>query len=95
MNRVELSVSAELDLDEIVDYVAEDRPSAAKRLEAQFNDTFQMLATGPHVGEDMSRRIVGLRRFTMSRYVIYFEPADFGIRVVRVFDSARDHENLL
>ena len=95
MSRFEVSRAARMDIDEIVDYVAVERPTAARRLFKQFQTTFEFLADRPQVGEDLSRLIVGLRRFTTSRYVVYFEPTQFGVCIVRVFDGARDHENLL
>lgn len=95
MPRVELTLSARLDLDELIDYVAMRSEIAADRLVDQFTQLFELLAKHTNVGEDVSNRRVGLRRFTTGNYVVYFETVNAGILIFRVFHAARDHENLL
>jgi plasmid stabilization system protein ParE len=50
MNRYVLSVAAELDLDEIWDYIAQDNLDAADRWITKLFDAFKALAQAPGMG---------------------------------------------
>ena len=54
-----LTKPALADLEEILDYIADDRPSAAERVSQLLASNFEVLATNPemgHVREDLTER---------------------------------------
>jgi toxin ParE1/3/4 len=46
------------------------------------------------MGESVSQYRPGLRRFTVGNYVLYYEPIQGGVRLVRVLHGARDIDDL-
>ncbi len=95
MARVIQSAQARLDIIEIWAYIAADRITAADKLLDQFTARFKLLATTPMQGEAVSYIRPGVRRTAVGNYVIYFQPVDDGIEVIRVLHGARQHEGLL
>jgi toxin ParE1/3/4 len=84
------------DLDEIWDYIARDNPMAADRLLDELNDRFVLLSKNPEIGERQPKLADGTyRRFTCRSYVIYYQPMEDGIILVRILHGARDHEAML
>ncbi|HVA47788.1 MAG TPA: type II toxin-antitoxin system RelE/ParE family toxin [Pirellulales bacterium] len=77
------------DLEEIHDYIARDKPLAAKKLIKQLQRKFQTLATFPELGASCDQIQTGLRSHAAGSYVIFFEPITAGIRVVRVAHGRR------
>ena len=78
------------DIAEIWDHIADDSLRAADRWVNQLDEQFQLLATQPLMGRARKELSLGLRCFPFGRYVIFYEPVDAGIDVVRVLHSARD-----
>ena len=78
------------DIAEICDHIADDSLRAADRWVDQLDEQFQLLATQPRMGRARGELSPGLRSFPFGRYVIFYEPIDGGIDVVRVLHSARD-----
>jgi toxin ParE1/3/4 len=84
------------DLDNIWDYIARDSLAAADRLMDELNERFVLLSQNPEIGERQALLADGsFRRFTHRNYVIYYQPSEDGIVLVRVLHGARDHESLL
>jgi toxin ParE1/3/4 len=54
------------------------------------SDKFKLIATLPLMGRARDELAADLRSFPFWRYVIFSEPIDDGIDVVRVLHSARD-----
>lgn len=75
----------------ITDYIAERNVTAAIRMLGRIEETCQMLAKNPGLGE--VRQGVGLpgcRSFPFSRYVEFFRPNGNGIDEARILDASRD-----
>jgi toxin ParE1/3/4 len=89
MARVTRSRRLEEDLLAIAEYIARDNPSAAARWLDEMEKTFALLASYPSVGHEVGHIRPGLRRFCRGNYLIYFEPAADGVRVVRVLHGSR------
>ncbi len=53
-----------------------------------------MLARHPLMGEAVPQYRPGLRRFTVGNYVLYYEPINGGVRLVRTLHGARKIEGL-
>ena len=86
---------ADDDLEGIVDYIARDKPTAAREWLAKVRATCQMLAENPRVGEVREGfGVPGCRSFSVGNYVVFFRPVDDGIEVSRVIHGSRDMRNI-
>lgn len=94
--RARWSDLAELDLEEIVYYIAavDHRPRVAEKIAAEIRDACLWYAEHPTVGELDARLGPDCRRFTHKRWVIFYRPEPEGIGVLRVVDGARDFDRL-
>jgi toxin ParE1/3/4 len=95
MPRIIRTHPARDDLLQIWLYVAERSETAADKLIDKFERTLRMLARHPLVGEAVPQYRPSLRRFTVGQYVLYYEPIQSGVRLVRVLHGARKIEDLL
>jgi toxin ParE1/3/4 len=82
-------------LDAIWDYIGIENhhPAAADRLLDTFCEKSVLLAAHPLIGEqrpDLDDLVPGVRAFAVGNYVIYYQPAAAGVRIVRVLHGARD-----
>ena len=94
MARVDRFRRAEEDLLAIAEYIARDNPSAAARWLDQIEGKLLVLAMQPYMGEAVDHIRPGLRRFTHGKYLIFYEPQETGIGLVRVLHGARKIEDL-
>jgi toxin ParE1/3/4 len=95
MSRYVVAPRAITDLDEIWDYVARDSIASADRLLDRFHELFRMLSRQPFIGESRAELKQNAREFPCGNYVIYYFPANDGIRVVRIIHAARDISSLM
>lgn len=86
MARISQSRDADFDLLEIWAHIACHRLDAADR----FDEVFQLLARSPLIGRSVDWLLPGLRRFPVGEYLVFYVPADEGVRIVRVIHGARD-----
>ncbi len=78
------------DLGNIWDYIAGDNVSAANRLLDELHKAFLLLGTQPLIGQTRQELRESLRSFSVGKYVVYYEPVDRRIRVLRVLHGSRD-----
>ena len=90
MARADVSARAQADYDEIIDYVARDKPQAALRLSKTLQAKIELLAQRPLLGDRRPELASELRSATVGRYVIYYRPVSEGIEVVRILAGERD-----
>jgi len=90
MPRVLRRPLAAADIAEIWDYIAEDSIDQADAWVDRLDETLRLLATQPRMGRARDELSPGVRSMPFGRYVIFYEPLDDGIDVVRVLHSARD-----
>jgi toxin ParE1/3/4 len=90
MSRVRFSLEASRDLEEIEGYISQDNPDAAARLILLVREKCELLSEQPGIGRDRSDVRSGLRGFPIGNYVIFYQPANDGIEVIRVLHGARD-----
>lgn len=86
-----LSDEAEIDIAGISEHIAGRNLAAAIKMLDWIEETCQMLADNPGLGE--TRKGFGIpdcRSFTVSRYVIFFRPNGNGVDIARVLDGSRD-----
>ena len=87
---VQFSLEASRDLEKVKNYISQDNPDAAVRLILLIREKCALLAQQPGIGRDRSDVLSGLRGFPIGNYVIFYQPANDGIAVVRVLHGARD-----
>jgi len=62
----------------------------ARRYRDQFETCFQTLAENPKLGRDAEEVSEGLRRFEHQSHVIFYQPGDAGILIVRILHQSMD-----
>jgi len=84
-----------LDLRDIVAFIAEDKPEAARRWLAKIKEKCRLLAKTPELGERRPEFLSGKCRCSLvGSYVIFYRSIDNGIQVVRVIRGDRDIRRL-
>jgi toxin ParE1/3/4 len=94
MKRPSFSPKALADLDEILDFIARDKPYAARKFVSRLVATCRQLAKTPFVGSACDHLSPGLRGVSHKSYVIYFRPTANEVRIERVIHSVRDSSQL-
>lgn len=85
-----LSALAELDLDDIWSYVAEEAsPATADRLIDDIIDRFDLLAERPGMGRARPEFGPGVRTFAVDYYVIYYRQ-EGDVLIARILHGRRD-----
>jgi toxin ParE1/3/4 len=77
------------DLSEIHEYIARDQPETAKRYLSILRDQCRLLATNPGLGLQ-PEEYLGLYKFPVGNYLIFYRPVGDGIQVIRVLHGSRD-----
>jgi toxin ParE1/3/4 len=95
MAKIIRTLPARDDLLQIWLYVAEHDVGAADRLIDRIDRTVRLLARHPKLGESVPQYRPELRRFTVGNYVIYYEPFESGVRLIRVLHGARKADEQL
>ncbi|HEY2760508.1 MAG TPA: type II toxin-antitoxin system RelE/ParE family toxin [Pirellulales bacterium] len=95
MSKYDLSPLASADLDQLLDFIARDKPIAAVSFMQRIRRTCELLADNPQMGELRSDLVVvNARSFTVGNYIIFFRPMIDGVEVVRVVHGSRDIRHL-
>ena len=96
MDRYVLAPEALDDLQNIWEFIAADNPDAASRLQEEFFDAFEALATRPgkgHTREDLTDQPV--RFLALRSYLIVYRANPAPIQIVAVLHGARDIPSVL
>ncbi|MGO8866303.1 MAG: type II toxin-antitoxin system RelE/ParE family toxin [Alphaproteobacteria bacterium] len=88
--RLLIAEPAERDLDDIIDYIALDNPSAAAKVYRAIAAAARRLTKFPEMGR--SGRLPGTREFSVpsSPYVIVYAIGADAVTILAVFHGARD-----
>lgn len=78
------------DLEEVHDFIARDKPLAAKKFIESLERKFQTLAAFPELGAACDQIGSGLRIHSAGDYVIFYEPLAGGVRIVKVVHGRRN-----
>jgi len=95
-NELYFSDKAEIDLQEIKDYIAIDNSKAALNLLSYFEKTFDNLAIMPnmgHLNKDLSKKDVLF--WNVKKYIIVYRIKNFDIIILRVLSGYRDIISIL
>ena len=96
MIRARFSPKAAHDLDEISGHIAADNPEAAERVRRNLLNTADFLAQHPEIGRSIRKtaaRHSQIRWFVVPQfrnYLIFYQPFQETVVVVRVLHAARD-----
>ena len=94
--RIFISKKAEQDTEEIALYLALENPNASAMFREALEATYTLLSTMPKIGSTRdfhNPRLSGLRMFPVKgfeNYLIFYQPTDEGLLIVRVLHGARD-----
>ena len=95
MANVIYAPEADDDLFGIVEYIARDKPEAAREWLRKIRETCETIATQPEMGElRPGFGVPGARSFSVGNYVILFRETERGIEVSRVIHGSRDMRNI-
>ncbi|MBS1680808.1 MAG: type II toxin-antitoxin system RelE/ParE family toxin [Bacteroidetes bacterium] len=95
---VRLLPQAEEDLIEIIEYITEDKPSAAEKMLDRFEKAFQALSENPMVGR-MARehrlKLLQYRVLVVEPYLLFYQIKKKSIFIFRILHGARDYSNIV
>lgn len=91
---VKVAAAAEEDLKEIWAYVAENNSEAASKLIKEITSKFALLRDYPQMGREQHNLLVNLRSFAVKGYIIFYQPFENGIEILRVLHGSRDIEGI-
>jgi toxin ParE1/3/4 len=95
MSRVERTLAAEQDLEEIGYYIAKQRcPATAEKILREIHAKCSLYAGQPEMGTLRPDLGEHHRVFHHKRWVVIYRPIQDGIEVLRVVDGARDYPSL-
>lgn len=94
MAKVERTSLAEQDLSEIFDYVGENDAEQAVKLLRLINEKSELLAQFPEMGRARHEILINLRSFPIKSYIVFYQPIEDGIEILRVIHSSRDIEQV-
>ncbi len=88
--RLEFSPLAQIDLETIGDYIAEDSPANALRFVEGLRTQCEKISRAPSGYVARPEFADGLRSCAYGRYIIFFRLTTDGVRIVRILHSAMD-----
>ncbi len=94
MTRYKLTSRADIDLDEIMEYIAADNMEAALSIDDRFTQIFEMLAENPKIGRDRPEVDSGMRSFPEGNYLILYRLWANEVLIVRVIHASRDLDEI-
>jgi addiction module RelE/StbE family toxin len=89
---------AEDDLQEILDFIATDKVSAAHNMADRFEKALERLSQNPEVGRKTREerlRLLGYRYVIVGNYLIFYRIQPDGIFLYRVLHGARDYATII
>ena len=90
MKSFHLAATANLDVEEIVNYIFDLNPVAAHRFLNDLDETFELLADFPLIGRSRADLGAEVRSYPVGNYLIFYVPATDGIEITRVIYGGRD-----
>ncbi len=90
MARYRISRKALRDLDSIWLFIARENEPAANGVMDRLYEVFQTLVRQPRIGKSRPEIGPGVRSFVAEGLIIFYQIANSGIRIVRVWDARQD-----
>jgi toxin ParE1/3/4 len=89
MKKAQFTYLAQQDLQDIKEYIAQDKPKAAREYMKTLKQRCQTLAEMPTLGV-CSENYCGLYKFPEGNYLIFYRPSEKGIEVIRILHGSRE-----
>jgi len=96
--KIRLLRTAQDDLLNITDYVAEDNPRAADKMIDRFEKAFDRLEYFPFAGKtpnDDELRRLNYRMLIVGKYLVFYLLKERTVEIHRIIHGARDYKHLL
>jgi toxin ParE1/3/4 len=93
-NRLTFAPLAEADLDQILEFIARDKPLAAVTFVEKLREKCFLLAANPELGELRPDLAVNLRAFSVGNYVIFYRSMQNEVEIIRVVSGFQNLEIL-
>ena len=96
--QVNLLPQAEEDLQEIIDFIAEERPGVANKMLDKFLQSFSQLTLNPETGRkarDKRLYLLGYRYLVVSTYLVFYRIQLKRVFVYRILHGARNYTEIL
>ncbi|MBF0093866.1 MAG: type II toxin-antitoxin system RelE/ParE family toxin [Alphaproteobacteria bacterium] len=77
-------------MDEILGFISQDNPVAARNLLAKMKGKFALLADNPGIGMSRNELEASLLALSIGNYLIFYRRHAGSIEIVRVLHGARD-----
>ena len=90
MPTVQINAAAAQDLKAAWEYVGQRNPDAANKLVREITRKFALLRDHPQLGRTQNQLLVNLRSFAVKDYLIFYQPLESGVEILRVLHSRRD-----
>jgi toxin ParE1/3/4 len=95
MAKLVISPLAEADLNDILEFIARDKPTAAINWVQRIRETFEFIAQNPDCGERRPEFKTGeFRSSLIGKYVVFYRAISEGVEIARVVRGERDVRNL-
>ncbi len=95
MAKLVISPLAEADLEDILEYIARDKPDAALRWVQRIRERCELIADNPEIGERRPEFRTGeFRSSLVGKYVIFYRAVSGAIEIARVVRGERDIRKL-
>ncbi len=79
-----------IEADKAWDYLAEYSVTRANAFIIEVSETLDQLAAYPRMGRSREEIMQGMRSFPVGRYLIFYQPIENGIKVLRLKHAAQD-----
>jgi toxin ParE1/3/4 len=90
MSRLIISPQARADINEILSFISQDNPIAARNPFDKIKSKFALLADNPAIGVVRNELKAGLQALPVGNYLIFYRRNYGSIEIVRVLHGARD-----
>ena len=90
MNCCLFTIQANQDLNQIHDFIAQDKPKAALRFIDFIEEKCRVISQSPDMGRKRENLAQGLRSFPVGKYVIFYRSVSNGIHVIRILHGSCD-----
>src|SRR5437879_3065821 len=95
---VRLLPQAQEDFLEIIEYIAEDKPSAAEKMADRFEKSFSQLSVNPMSGRlarETKLKLLNYRILVVEPYLIFYQVKRNTVFIFRILHGARDYLQIL
>jgi toxin ParE1/3/4 len=94
MMSLQFTPAASTDLDEILDFIAKDRPHAAVQVIERIRKQCEILQSHPEMGQAYPEFGSEIRGIPQQRWMIFYRIEMNSVQILRILDGAR-HIDLL